>query len=69
MNLQDILKDIEFEILNIGFDNNKTDKSNVKCQICDINIDGIAFDSRKVKDNYLFVAEKGDVTDGHLYIN
>ncbi len=31
-------------------------------------IEGIAFDSRKVKSNFLFVAEKGEVTDGHLYI-
>lgn len=33
-----------------------------------LNIEGICFDSRQVKDNYLFVAQKGEQTDGHLYI-
>ncbi len=31
-------------------------------------ISGITFDSREVKEGYLFVAIKGVVTDGHLYI-
>jgi len=35
----------------------------------DVFIDAIAFDSRKVIDNTLFVAQKGAATDGHLYIN
>ncbi len=31
-------------------------------------ITGVAFDSREVKEGYIFVAVKGVVTDGHLYI-
>ncbi len=31
-------------------------------------ISGITFDSREVKEGYLFVAIKGVITDGHLYI-
>ncbi len=34
----------------------------------DLEIKGIAFDSRKVKKGYLFVAIKGLTTDGHLFI-
>ncbi len=34
----------------------------------DIEITGIAYDSRKVKPGYLFVAVKGFETDGHKYI-
>jgi len=32
-------------------------------------INGVAFDSRKVKQGFLFVAQKGVLTDGHLYID
>ncbi len=35
----------------------------------DIEISGIAYDSRKVKEGYLFVAIKGFETDGHKYID
>ncbi len=35
----------------------------------DIDIKGIAYDSRKVKEGYLFVAIKGFETDGHKYID
>ncbi|HPN76980.1 MAG TPA: Mur ligase domain-containing protein, partial [Prolixibacteraceae bacterium] len=31
-------------------------------------LQGIAFDSRKVAPGFLFVAQKGIHTDGHLYI-
>ncbi|MBP3253693.1 MAG: UDP-N-acetylmuramoyl-L-alanyl-D-glutamate--2,6-diaminopimelate ligase [Bacteroidales bacterium] len=31
-------------------------------------IQGIAFDSRKVEEGYVFVAEKGELADGHSYI-
>lgn len=34
----------------------------------DVDIDGIAYDSRQVKSNYLFVCISGFKTDGHLYI-
>ena len=35
---------------------------------CDAEIKGIAYDSRKVKEGFLFVAIKGFETDGHKYI-
>ncbi len=35
----------------------------------DIEISGIAYDSRKVKPGYLFIAIKGYETDGHRYID
>ena len=34
----------------------------------DLSIDSIAFDSRKVIENTLFIAQKGVQTDGHLFI-
>lgn len=34
----------------------------------EFNIEGIEFDSRKIKDNYIFVAMIGAVVDGHDYI-
>lgn len=34
-----------------------------------LDVPGVAFDSRKVKDSFIFVAEKGVATDGHLYID
>ncbi|MDR0927457.1 MAG: UDP-N-acetylmuramoyl-L-alanyl-D-glutamate--2,6-diaminopimelate ligase [Ignavibacteria bacterium] len=35
----------------------------------DIDIAGIAYDSRLCKDNYIFVANKGTATDGNFYIS
>ncbi len=35
---------------------------------CSININGIAYDSRKIKQDDVFVAIKGTATDGHKYI-
>lgn len=35
----------------------------------DLSISNIAFDSRKVTSNSLFIAQKGTLTDGHLYID
>lgn len=37
-------------------------------RVPDRQIQGIAYDSRQVKENYLFVAIKGFKTDGHLYV-
>jgi UDP-N-acetylmuramoyl-L-alanyl-D-glutamate--2,6-diaminopimelate ligase len=36
--------------------------------LTNVDIEGIAYDSRKVKKNFLFVAIKGSNSDGHLYI-
>ena len=52
MLLKDILKNIKYEI----------------CGNSELDIKGIAYDSRKVKEGYLFVAIKGFETDGHKYI-
>ena len=44
---------------------------NIDCKISgnsEIKIKGIAYDSRKVQEGYLFVAIKGFETDGHKYI-
>jgi len=35
----------------------------------DVTITGISFDSRETKQGHIFVAVKGEATDGHLYIN
>jgi len=35
----------------------------------DLNISGVSFDSKKVKEGFLFVALKGENTDGHSYID
>ena len=35
----------------------------------DIHVNSIVFDSRKVQENDVFVAQKGVQVDGHLYIN
>jgi UDP-N-acetylmuramoyl-L-alanyl-D-glutamate--2,6-diaminopimelate ligase len=35
----------------------------------ELNISGVAYDSRKVKEGYLFVAMKGERHDGHDFIN
>ncbi|MBM4135318.1 MAG: UDP-N-acetylmuramoyl-L-alanyl-D-glutamate--2,6-diaminopimelate ligase [Nitrospira sp.] len=37
--------------------------------LLDTDISGVAYDSRKVKDGYLFVAMKGEKCDGHDFIN
>src|ERR1700754_1912681 len=34
-----------------------------------LDVKGIAFDSRKTKDGYLFVAVKGSASDGHAFIS
>ncbi|MBQ8808264.1 MAG: UDP-N-acetylmuramoyl-L-alanyl-D-glutamate--2,6-diaminopimelate ligase [Clostridia bacterium] len=52
MTLKEIIKDIKATVI-----------GNV-----DIEIKGIAYDSRKVQEGYLFVAIKGFETDGHKYI-
>jgi len=51
--LHEIIKNIDYKVI----------KGNTN-----IYIEGIAFDSREVKNNYLFVAIKGTNTDGHNYI-
>ena len=46
--------------------------TNLNCNISgntEIDIKGIAYDSRKVKEGYLFIAIKGFETDGHKYID
>lgn len=46
--------------------------TNLNCDIsgnAEIDIKGIAYDSRKVKEGYLFIAIKGFETDGHKYID
>lgn len=46
--------------------------TNLNCNIsgnAEIDIKGIAYDSRKVKEGYLFIAIKGFETDGHKYID
>lgn len=53
MRLRDILKDIEYTVL----------QGNI-----DIDIADIAYDSRNVMSNYLFVAMKGFMIDGHSFI-
>lgn len=48
-----------------------SEKANLTSRSCDDifgEIEGITFDSREVKENYLFVAITGVVTDGHIYI-
>lgn len=35
----------------------------------DISIDGFAFDSRKVEENFLFLAMKGEVVDGNKFVS
>ena len=45
---------------------------NLNCEIsgnAEINIKGIAYDSRKVKEGYLFIAIRGFETDGHKFID
>ncbi len=53
MTLKELVKNIDCEI----FGNPETE------------IKGIAYDSRKVKEGYLFIAIKGFETDGHKYID
>lgn len=52
MTLKEIIKDINAEVFGST----------------DIEIKGIAYDSRKVEEGYLFIAIKGFETDGHKYI-
>lgn len=40
----------------------------MKCDLVSGDVTGIAFDSREVKEGYIFVAITGIKTDGHLYI-
>ena len=40
----------------------------MKCDLVSGDFTGVAFDSREVKEGYVFVAITGVVTDGHLYI-
>ncbi len=49
-----IFENIEYEVLN---------------ESTEFEIQGIEFDSRKIKDNYIFVAMIGSIVDGHNYIN
>lgn len=53
MTLKELVKDLKYEVSG-NFD---------------LEIKGIAYDSRKVKDGYLFIAIKGFETDGHKYID
>lgn len=53
MTLKELVKNIECEIFGNG----------------ELEIKGIAYDSRKVQDGYLFIAIKGFETDGHKYID
>ncbi len=52
MKLKDLIKDIDKKV------------SNFK----NIDIKGVAFDSRRVRDDYIFVALKGQKEDGHKFI-
>ena len=61
--LQDILYNINYKIEDNIYSNGDLSLFNT------LYIEGIAFDSRRVKENYVFVAEQGEVTDGHLYID
>lgn len=54
MNLRDILRDVNYELI----------KGNL-----DIEIKDIAYNSKNVKKDFLFIALKGFRTDGHKYIN
>ncbi len=53
MKLSHLLKDINFDLLHGNLD---------------LEIEGIAYDSRKVESNFLFISIKGFKTDGHNYI-
>jgi len=52
MKLKELIKDIDKKV------------SNFK----NIDIKGVTFDSRKVRDDYIFVALKGQKDDGHRFI-
>ena len=54
MLLADLLKGIEYTVITGGIE---------------IDIKGIAYDSRQVEPGYLFVCISGFKTDGHLYID
>ncbi len=52
--MYEIFKNVSYEILSEG---NK------------FGIEGIEFDSRKIRNNYIFVAMIGSTVDGHNYID
>ena len=54
MKLSELLKGVEYEILQGDID---------------IDIDDVAYDSRNVKENALFVCVSGYATDGHGFIS
>lgn len=53
MTLKELVKDLKYEVSGNS----------------DLEIKGIAYDSRKVREGYLFIAIKGFETDGHKYID
>lgn len=55
MKLKNILKNTEILETNKNLD-------------CNLEYNGISYDSRQIKENFIFVAIKGYVTDGHKYI-
>lgn len=54
MKLIELLKNIDYKILSGNID---------------IEVEGIEYDSRKILDNYVFIAMIGTTTDGHKYIS
>ncbi len=40
----------------------------VPARLCDLEVTGLTSDSREVQPGFLFVAVKGELTDGHLYV-
>jgi len=45
------------------------DLRKVPANLVNIEVEGIAYDSRKIKENFIFVALKGTSSDGHQFIN
>ena len=41
----------------------------VPARLCDLEVTGLTSDSREVEPGSLFVAVRGELTDGHLYVN
>jgi UDP-N-acetylmuramoyl-L-alanyl-D-glutamate--2,6-diaminopimelate ligase len=65
MKLREILRNIEIiNVLDVHNDNNVREKDPL-----DIDIKGISYDSKKVKEGYLFVAVTGEKHDGHEFIH
>ena len=54
MKLHDLLKNLSYELVNGSVD---------------IEVESISYDSRKIKENSMFVCVKGANTNGHYYIN